>query len=282
MNTPTIHLVNSQGGGKGKSLFTRVLAHYTATQSYAVQLVDADAGKRNIKPFYPDTVEIAMSAEEYWGADVVLECLEQGLSPIVNLPAGAHAPLTRWLDDDGVMDLKLAASTIPNQPFELDPTEGEPLRLVQWFLGDATPDSLSDFKQSVTYFDAHYPQRLRHLLVQNYGLSPKLAWEMLDDQDLSQLLSRPDVTSLVFPNFPMRERDRLQALQWSFAQAIGKSREYSTTERQRIVTFLKKTISAIEATGLWSNTPEHKSAVQQPSTPKSKASKPASPQAQAS
>ncbi|MBD2311238.1 hypothetical protein H6G20_06145 [Desertifilum sp. FACHB-1129] len=255
MDKPIIHLINSQGGGKGKSLFTRVMAHYCTVEGYAVQLIDADAGKRNIKPFYPETLEIAMSAEEYWGADAILECLEQGLSPIVNLPAGANAPLTRWLEDDGVMELKLITSTVANQPFELELDEGEPLKIVQWFLCDATPDSLNDFKLSVADFDRNYPNRLIHVLVKNQGLSPKLAWNLLEDRQIEELLSRTDIKSVDFANFPMRERDRLQALQWTFAEASRKTSEYSITERQRIVTFLKKTIAQVKATQVWKNAP---------------------------
>jgi hypothetical protein len=252
---PVIHLIDSQAGGKGKSLLTRVLAHYSALHHYAVHLIDADAGKKNIKPFYPDTLEIAISAEQYWGADAVMASLEQGLSVILNLPAGAHAPLIRWFEDDGILDLKLAPSTVAGQPFELDPEQGEPIRVIKWFLCDATPDSLSDFKQSVHYFTEHYPKRVKHVLVQNYGLSPTYAWDLVNDEELVKLVQQPGIQVIRFPLFPMRERDRLQGLQWTFEQAIAKSSEFSTTERQRIVTFLKKSMAVIEATELWKDLP---------------------------
>jgi len=254
-NYPTLHLVNSQGGGKGKSLFTRVLAHHASAGGYAVQLMDADAGKRNIKAFYPNTLEIAMTPEQYWGVDAVLETLEQGLSVVLNLPAGANPLLKRWFEDDGVIDLKIAASTVFGQAFELDPDQGEPLRVVQWFLCDATPDSLSDFKQTVAFFDQQYPKRLHHILVRNYGLSPQVAWSFVDDTELDGLLKRSDIGSIIFANCPMRERDRLQSLQWPFERAIAKSTEYKLAERQRIVTFLKKTLADIDSTGLWKNEP---------------------------
>lgn len=181
---PMVHLVDSQGGGKGKSLLTRVLAHYTATRDYAVQVVDADASKKNIKPFYPTTLEIEISSEQYWGTDLVFQVLEQGLSVVMNLPAGAHDPVMRWFENDGVLDLKLAPSTVEGQVFELDPDQGQLIPFVKWFLCDATPDSLSDFKQSVRHYNQHYPNRLTHVLVKNYGLSSDYAWARVVDPEL--------------------------------------------------------------------------------------------------
>lgn len=260
---PVIHAVDSQGGGKGKSLFTRLLAHYTALNRYAVQIVDADVNKKNIRPFYLDTIEIAISAEEYWGTDVILASLEQGMSVVINLPAGADSAFKRWLDDDGVLGLFLNQGSNPGQRFEAELDSGEhPIRLVRWFLCDATPESLTDFKASIeSYQTQPYADRVTHVLVRNYGLSPEFAWNRLQDEDLEQLLDQPNLHELILPEFKMLERDRVQGLQLEFAQTIKKPegdepKHFNVTERQRIVTFLKKVTTVLDQTGLWKDAPK--------------------------
>jgi len=255
MALPTLHLIDSQGGGKGKSLLTRVLAHIASIQNHAVQLIDADASKKNIKPFYPSTIEIEISAEQYWGTDIVFSVLEHGLSVVMNLQAGAHVPVRRWFEEDGVLDLKLTPSTVSGQPFELDLEQGEVFPVVKWFLCDATPDSLSDFKQSVRFYDEHYPARINHVLVKNYGLSPDYAWQMVQDTELDDILRRTRIYHIDFPKFLLNECNRLQGLQWDFAKALAKSDQFDTTARQRIGTFVKRSKAAIEGTGLWQDAP---------------------------
>jgi hypothetical protein len=256
MQYPAVHLIDSQAGGKGKSLLTRVMAHFAASHGHLIQLMDADSGKRNIKPFYPETLEISINNEQYWGADSVLAALEQGTSVILNLPAGAHDPVVRWLETDGILDLKLVSSTVANKKFELDAEQGDPITMIKWFLCDATSDSLSDFKRSVRHFTEKHPGRIQHVFVKNFGLSPAYAWDRVDDNELSKLLQQPTIKSMEFPSFPLIERDRIQALQWPFSKGIAKSPEFSAVERQRIVTFVKRTVSAITATKLWNDLPK--------------------------
>jgi len=248
---PRIHLIDSELGGKGKSLFTRAMAHYCQAQDYAIQLIDADQSNYNVQRFYPDAAQIAFSELEYRGTDRVWTALEHGLSVVINLPAGAHRYVKGWLERDGILELKLAPSTAPGKLFEGDLERGHSVTLVKWFLCDATQESLAKFRESVTAHQAQAGQVV-HVLVKNQGLSLASQWESAEDNpEFNTLLQSSSIGQMSMPKFPHHERDRLAALGWDFARAMQKSDEFFVLERQRIVNFLKQFSAQVEATKLW-------------------------------
>jgi hypothetical protein len=253
---PKLHLIDSELGGKGKSLFTRSLAHYCQTQDYAIQLIDADQSNYNVQRFYPDAAQLAFSELEYRGTDRIWTALEQGLSVVMNLPAGAHRYVKAWLERDGILDLKLAPSKVSNKLFEGDLEQGHAVTLVKWFLCDATQESLDKCQESVAAYKAKGEQVI-HVLVKNQGLSLQTQWEIVEDNaEFKALLQSPQMQQMSLPKFPHYERDRLTELGWNFAQAIQKSDAFFVLERQRIVNFLKQFSAQVDATKLWDGAPK--------------------------
>ncbi len=102
--SPTIHLVDSGAGGKGKSLFTLATVHYCETKGYYIQLIDVDRATYNVKRHYPNAIAAVLSEVEYQALDAVWHSVEQSKSVLVNLPGGAHESVASWLERDGLLE----------------------------------------------------------------------------------------------------------------------------------------------------------------------------------
>ncbi|MDX2241565.1 MAG: hypothetical protein NW224_12845 [Leptolyngbyaceae cyanobacterium bins.302] len=253
--SPTIHLVDSGAGGKGKSLFTLAMAHYCEVKGYYVQLIDVDRTTYNVKRHYPDAIAAVLSEIEYQALDAVWQSVEQAKSVLVNLPGGAHELVANWLERDALLEMPLE--------------DGQLVRFIKWFLCDPTAQSLTLLKQSLATY-AGNPNRMLHVIVRNEFLGTDLQWQnqaqMLEtDAELQAAIGAGMLLEMRFPKFPPYERNKFYQSGWSFAMALKSPKElevvmpnsaigFERLEQQRIVTFLKKTSQELERLGLWSAT----------------------------
>ena len=158
---PTIHLVDGSGGGRGKSLFTCAMAHYSQVHQYPVQLFDADeAHHYNVKKFYTDAIALVLSEIEYQDLDQIWNAVEHSLIPVMNLPAGSHSFVSDWFKRTGLLELT---------------QESEPIRLVKWFLCNPSPQTLTLFEQSLDDYSS-YADRVTHVFVRNLHLATDRQW----------------------------------------------------------------------------------------------------------
>ncbi|KAM3090265.1 hypothetical protein ACKFKG_30200 [Phormidesmis sp. 146-35] len=256
---PTIHIVDGSGGGRGKSLFTCAMAHYCQTHNYPIQLFDADdAHSYNVKKFYNDAVELVLSEIEYQDLDKVWSSVEQHLIPLVNLPAGAHQFVYDWFKSNGLLELNLTSGG------GMSSEEGEPVRLIKWFLCNPSQQTLELFERSLEDY-ATYPEgRVIHIFVRNLHLATERQWRefgnVIETQQTGNgkpwkaLFASPHAKVMDFPKFPPYERDKWDKLGWTFAQTIAASDHFHLLERQRVATFLKEFARAIDALNLWNGT----------------------------
>ena len=247
---PTIHLVDGSGGGRGKSLFTCAMAHYAQLHQYPIQLFDADEAHRyNVKKFYQDAIALVLSEVEYQDLDRIWNAIEQGLIPVVNLPAGSHSFVSDWFEQNGLLGLM---------------KDGEPIRLVKWFLCNPSPQTLALFEQSLDNY-ANHADRVTHVFVRNLHLATDRQWRefttMLETAKSAKgkpwqaVFASSQVKVIDFPKFPPYERDRWESLSWTLAQAIAPSDQFHLLERQRIATFLKHFAQAMDKTQIWDTIP---------------------------
>lgn len=117
---PSIHIIDSFSGGKGKSTFSRFLAHHIEYNEFNGVLFDADlkttdgSVKGNISPVYPETVDLDIRTELGYGFSKankqIIDCLRSGLNVFLNLPGSSFEFSSAWLRDSNLLDVRLKLS----------------------------------------------------------------------------------------------------------------------------------------------------------------------------
>lgn len=117
---PSIHMIDSFSGGKGKSTFSRFLAHHIEYNEFNGVLFDADlkttdgSVKGNISPVYPETIDLDIRTELGYGFSKankqIIDCLRSGLNVFLNLPGSSFEFSSAWLQDSNLLDVRLKLS----------------------------------------------------------------------------------------------------------------------------------------------------------------------------
>jgi hypothetical protein len=117
---PSIHIIDSFSGGKGKSTFSRFLAHHLEYNEFNGVLFDADlkttdgSVKGNISPVYPETIDLDIRTELGYGFSKankqMIDCLRSGLNVFLNLPGSSFEFSSAWLRDSNLLDVRLKLS----------------------------------------------------------------------------------------------------------------------------------------------------------------------------
>lgn len=117
---PSIHIIDSFSGGKGKSTFSRFLAHHIEYNEFNGVLFDADlkttdgSVKGNISSVYPETIDLDIRTELGYGFSKankqIIDCLRSGLNVFLNLPGSSFEFSSAWLRDSNLLDVHLKLS----------------------------------------------------------------------------------------------------------------------------------------------------------------------------
>ena len=227
----TIHFIDGEKGGVGKSLFARVMVQYCIDRQLPYVLVEADRSNPDVGEVYPKGCEHVIFSEaerKAYDADRIFD-LAIKTPVIVNLPAQVFSAVTDWIDRNGVL--------------EMGTQHG--VNICKWFICTGGYDSVQLFIQSLKRFDGE----VQHIFVRNWGLCDD--WSHLESrEELQQLLAKQKVPVLDFPKFSYRERDHLDAQRISFS--VGReSGELGVLGKQRLHTFLKSAYQAIDQANIW-------------------------------
>lgn len=143
-----IHLVGGEKGGVGKSMVARLLAQHFIDQQLPWIGFDTDRSHGALLRFYAEYAH-PVAIDRFDALDQIIESAvaRPGRRVLVDLAAQTHAPLARWMDDSGVLDMAGPAG----------------LALQLWHVMDTGRDSV-DLLQRL--LDRHDP-RLRYVLVCN-------------------------------------------------------------------------------------------------------------------
>lgn len=237
---PTIHFVDGEKGGVGKSMFARCLAHYFECHQLDYTLVDADTnndvfdcygGIADISFKLADE-EIALSSVEANKVDQIFEAaLEKPV--LVNLPANVHEQVTYWITSNDLLSELI--------------TEESGVTIIKWFLSNGEFDSLKAFNTSLGTFE----DKLSHILVRNKGLLTN--WSKSEQSDLYQeTYKQHQFTVIDFPGLPKTEQNYIQELRIPLSQILT-NRDLSILSRQRLTKFVRETLAAIDQTGIFQN-----------------------------
>jgi hypothetical protein len=143
-----IHLIGGEKGGVGKSMVARLLAQYFIDHAMPFVGYDTDRSHGALLRYYTGYASPVL-ADRYEALDAIVESAaeEPGRRVLVDLAAQTHAPLVKWMDESGVLDL----------------AELNGMVIHYWHVMDSGRDSVDLLARLLDQFGA----RLRYVLVKN-------------------------------------------------------------------------------------------------------------------
>ena len=143
-----IHLIGGEKGGVGKSMVARLLAQYFIDHAMPFIGFDTDRSHGALLRYYAGYASPVL-ADRYEAMDALVESAAEqpGRRVLVDLAAQTPAPLVRWLEESGVLDLADISG----------------MSVVYWHVMDAGRDSVDLLAKLLDQFGA----RLRYVLVRN-------------------------------------------------------------------------------------------------------------------
>ena len=238
--TNSIHLVDGEKGGVGKSLFCRVLLEYCITKglSDCIEFVESDLSNPDVgKIYFTDEegvkhyieAEFTNEDKKRSSADIVFE-LAAKKSVIVNLPSNIYSSVTAWFDCNKILTL----------------AKEKNVQICKWFVCNGGNSSIEKFKESVN--DAKLKD-ITHIFVRNQVIFDN--WDFLNaDEVLNEILTRKNVFQMDFPQFSFEERNKVDAGQLTFGKALADGSGFGILSKQRIKNFLNATYEGFDKLNL--------------------------------
>ena len=227
--THTIHLIDGEKGGVGKSFVSKAFIEYIQEKSLNFSIVDADSSNKDIGKIYTGCTEAYFSDNEklHQEADKIFE-MALKKSVLVNLPAQVYEKVTSWIDNNSLISLG----------------QENGVRFIKWFICTGNHDSVQFFLKSLKHFE----NDLTHVLVKNQGLCDdwKYVEELSEYQDAKNKYS---FTVMEFPKLAHWEKNMVDRLQIDFTSA-STHKELGVVSKQKVKNFLKEAYKAFDETGL--------------------------------
>lgn len=229
---PTIHLIDGEKGGVGKSFVAKTMIQYAIDRDLTCTPVETDRSNPDVANIYTDCKRAILSEDEKqaFKADRIFD-LALKKSLIVSLPSQVHKPLKNWIEK--------------NKLFELSPQYG--ITFIKWFVSNGEFDSISLFTKSLRYCGTQVP----HILVRNFGLCDE--WSQVnDDVEVQKLINDYNVKIIDFPKLGHNERYFINQKQLTFGDA-RKHEGLTILGQQRVVNFLKAAYAEFDSTEVWTS-----------------------------
>jgi hypothetical protein len=225
----TIHIIDGEKGGAGKSFVSKTLIEYCASINHEVLIVDADISNQDIAKIYPNVKPAFFSDDEKLAkkADEIFD-LAFDKSVIVNLPAQVYSNVTNWIKNNDLAEVGKENS----------------ITFVKWFVCTGAIDSVNFFIQSLDDLG----DKITHVFVRNQGLCDD--WEYIKNMtEFQEAAKKYNFIVMDFPKFPFWERNAIDRLEIKFTDAISHP-ELKVVSKQRVKNFLKVAYTSFAETGL--------------------------------
>ncbi|MBW4430343.1 MAG: cobalamin biosynthesis protein CobQ [Pelatocladus maniniholoensis HA4357-MV3] len=225
----TIHLIDGEKGGCGKSFLSRSFIEYCNSIGLDIAIVDADTSNKDIAKIYPQVRTAFFSDDEKLAqqADKIFD-LAFEKSVIVNLPAQVYTNVTQWIQRNDLIELGKENS----------------ITFIKWFVCSGGVDSVNFFLKSLEDLG----DKMTHVFVQNMGLCDD--WSYIEQMpEFVAAQNKYNFTVIDFPKFPFWERNKVDRLEISFESAIA-HHELGVISKQRVKNFLKSAYAAFKETRL--------------------------------
>ena len=228
----TIHLVDGEKGGVGKSLVTKTMIQYNLDRSLPFVAIETDRSNPDVAGIYKDICKLAVLSEDEKQADKADRIFETATKKtvIVSLPSQVHRAVTAWIEQNELLRL----------------ADEYQVNFVKWFVCNGEYDSVKLFVASLEC----YEDQITHVLVKNFGLCDE--WSLVEeDESLQDLLTKYRVKVIDFPKLAYRERCTIDRKRLRFDDA-REYQEFGILGKQRVVNFLKAAYASFDSTGVWS------------------------------
>ena len=234
-----LHFSDGEKGGVGKSLFCRALLEYCISKGLSdrIQFVESDVSNPDVGTIYfnrnlnlPNYHEVEFTRDEKTisSADKIFE-LAIEKSVIVNLPSNIYGSVSTWLKQNTIFTL----------------AKENNVQIYKWFVCNGGHSSLDKFKESVNEFH----EQITHIFVRNQVIFED--WTIIEqDEELKEILTRKNVFQMDFPSFSFEERNRVDAGQLTFSQALADDSGFGILSKQRIRNFLDATYKELDRLNL--------------------------------
>jgi hypothetical protein len=198
---PTLHLVDGEKGGTGKSWVARTMHHVFEAQKIPFIGVEADTANPTYKNVYADVLQIPFGIDPKTAdlADAIFQHAAKS-DVIVNLPAQSHYAVHQWFSTKDVARL----------------AQEHKITVKKWWISDGEDDSIHLFLKSIA---AHDPS-IQHIFLRNLGRCDE--WEYFDThQEIQQAIRAHRVPVIAFPVLGQLRRIRINAERMTFEQALS-------------------------------------------------------------
>lgn len=229
----TIHLIDGEKGGVGKSFVARTMIQYALDKDFSFTAVETDRSNPDVAGVYEDICQYAVLTEDEKQADKADRIFEMGLEKdvIVSLPSQVHRAMKSWIEK--------------NQLLTLGNEYG--VSFCKWFVCNGEYDSIRLFLASLNC----YEKKMTHILVRNLGLCDE--WSPIDeDEKVQKLMKKYRVKVIDFPKLGYKERYKINQNRLRFDEA-SEYKDFGVLGRQRVVNFLKAAYRAFDSAGMWTD-----------------------------
>jgi hypothetical protein len=228
-----IHLIGGEKGGVGKSLVSRLLAQYFIDHEIPFVGYDTDRSHGALMRFYSGYAAPAL-ADRYEALDAIMEsAVEQpGRRVLVDLAAQTHAPLVKWIEESGVLDLADVSG----------------IAIHYWHVMDSGKDSVDLLRRLLDQFG----MRMRYVLVKNQVRGDDFhQLEQSGEQARAMALGAKTVNIRRLHDSVVQKIDASNASFWSARNSTGKEGPgLGLMERQRLKMWLAHAQSELESVGV--------------------------------
>ena len=183
----TIHFVDGEKGGVGKSFVARTMIQYCLDRNLPFVAVETDRSNPDVAGVYKDICKYAVFTEDEKQADKADRIFELSMDKpvIVSLPSQVHRAMKAWIERNGLISLGTKYG----------------VEFCKWFVCNGEYDSVNLFTKSLT----GYENRIPHILVRNLGLCDD--WGPVEEDDsVQKLIKKYKVKVIDFPKLGHKER----------------------------------------------------------------------------
>lgn len=229
----TIHLIGGEKGGVGKSVVARLLAQYMIDEQIAFVGFDTDRSHGALLRYYADYAA-QTAIDHFESLDAIIEnaAANPERNILVDLAAQTQQPLSKWLEESGVLELA--------QELEI--------KMQYWHVMDSGKDSVDLLAKLLATFGAN----LNYVLVLNQARDDNFSLLLQSSAYREALELGAKVVHIKRLYAPVMSK--IDGLSLSFWAAKNKAQEseqgLGLLERQRLKIWLAHAYKEIAAAGV--------------------------------
>jgi hypothetical protein len=228
-----VHFIGGEKGGVGKSLLARLIAQYLIDKELPFLGFDTDRSHGALIRFYAGYASPVL-IDRYENLDAVIEAAvaEPEKRILVDLAAQTDAPLVKWMDDSGVL--------------EIADEMGLPIHY--WHVMDAGQDSVALLRRLLDRFG----NRLKYVLVLNEIRGDDFSiFQKSGERARALELGAQTISIRRLHDAVIRKIDATSSSFWAAKNSADKeSTGLGLMERQRVKTWLRDSYQELDKAGI--------------------------------